>query len=299
MPGFFGSDFDQTEPADSGLVKTGAAWIRDVKGRLKRFLSVLFNLETGEFKEGVLAQAWMRDLSPDPSGTWTSVTVNDKGLVTAGTNPVEQQTAGVFRAIYTATGAVIDNSSTGEVDAVAAPAGLSYPGVDPFGGRAFAVTGTTYFQYVFTIPTGTRRVKAFIVGAGGGGVDAGDNEGGASGEYIETVFDVEGKTSLTVIVGQGGGDGAAGVDGAPSSVILSSTIYADAGPGGGGASGTPGSPVAGHVATDYLSAIQFAGAAGDDGVGGVVPGPLTAYGNGSDGSGGGGGNGVVILEWLE
>lgn len=298
MPGFFGSDFDQTQPEDSSLVKTGAAYIRDIKARIKRFASVLFNLETGQFKEGVLDQAWMKDLSPDPSGTWTEVTVNDKGLVTGGSNPVEQQTAGVFRAIYTVTGAVLDNSSTGEVDSVAAPAGLSYPGVDPFGGRAFAVTGTTYFQYTFPIPTGVRRVKAIIIGAGGGAVSGG-SEGGASGEYIETVFDVEGQTSLTVIVGQGGGDGASGTDGAPSSVILSSTIYADAGPGKGGVSGTPGAAVAGHVATDYLVALHLAGEGASAGTGGSVPGTVSGYGGGSSDDASGGQNGVVILEWLE
>ncbi len=86
MPGKFGADFNSAQPSDDDLVKNGAGWIRDIKARLKTTWAVLFNLETGELKDDVIGYAKLTDLSPDPAGTFTQVTVNAKGLVTAGTS---------------------------------------------------------------------------------------------------------------------------------------------------------------------------------------------------------------------
>jgi len=44
---FFGDDFDPTAPDDNSPVTQGAAWIRDIKARLKDFLGVSFNLDDG------------------------------------------------------------------------------------------------------------------------------------------------------------------------------------------------------------------------------------------------------------
>lgn len=59
-----GSDFNPTTPRDTDPVANGAAEIRDVKRRLKDFVSVLFNPETGAFKQ---ASSTMTLASSDPS----------------------------------------------------------------------------------------------------------------------------------------------------------------------------------------------------------------------------------------
>jgi len=43
-----GTDFSALDPADSSLVSQGASWIRDIKQRLKDFVEVSFDPETGE-----------------------------------------------------------------------------------------------------------------------------------------------------------------------------------------------------------------------------------------------------------
>lgn len=44
----FGTDFDPANPADNDSVSGGAGTIRDIKSKLKEFLAVCFDLETGE-----------------------------------------------------------------------------------------------------------------------------------------------------------------------------------------------------------------------------------------------------------
>lgn len=100
MAGKLGNDFNIGQPSDDDLVKNGAGWIRDVKARLKSFLGVLFNLETGDFQDNVIAKEKLRDLSPSPAGTWVQVNVNSKGLVTGGT-------PGAVSSAFVPTGAVI------------------------------------------------------------------------------------------------------------------------------------------------------------------------------------------------
>lgn len=47
MP-LLGTGFNATDPTDTSAVSQGAAWIRDIKTRLKAFVAVSFNPDTGE-----------------------------------------------------------------------------------------------------------------------------------------------------------------------------------------------------------------------------------------------------------
>lgn len=166
MPGgLFGDDFDSTQPADNSLVKLGASWIRDLKGRLKRFAQIMFNLETGDFRDNVVRSDSLTD-SGVAAGTYNRVTVNSKGLVTAAENEDEDVVASYFVARYEAAGAEIDTetdvtSDTGD--------GGTYTGSGaPYQGTYATLNGSSYKIYSLTVPDGVRRMKAVVVGGGGG-----------------------------------------------------------------------------------------------------------------------------------
>ena len=169
MAGRFGSDFDAAEPADDSPVKYGASWIRDIKSRIKSFLPVLFNLETGDFKDNVIRSDSLKDLSPSPAGTWREVTVNEKGLVTSGSNPEDQPLANLYRAVFSDTGAVgrMKYETAGGVitEDVSGPA-PTYTGSGVYVGTYDP--DSTYWPFTFVVPEGARRVKYKICGAGGG-----------------------------------------------------------------------------------------------------------------------------------
>lgn len=300
MPGMFGDDFDVTQPEDSSAVKHGASWIRDTKARIKRFLAVMFNLETGRLKNDVVDSSMLKDLTT--AGTFTEVTVNAKGLVTSGSNPVEQKAARIFRAIFTTTN-VIYETDDGLSDAATPDLTGTYMGSGtPYKGTYASLNGAGWNQYNFSIPTDVRRMKAIIVGGGGGKDDSGSTNGGAGGELVETIFDVDGQSTITVIVGDGGagGSGGDGQAGGASSVYLSDTIYAEAGGGAAGTSGAGGSAVTGSKATSVLNILAVSGEDGAADDGGETGSYYKKYGRGApdEVADVNGDDGVVILEWM-
>ncbi len=208
MAGMLGDDFvptdtTLTEPADTDLVKYGASWIRDTKVRLKLFASRLFNLETGDFKDSVIRSASLKDVAT--AGTYTSVTVNAKGQVTAGTNPVIQQTANLYRAIFDVAGAAYE-TPTGVLSITGDNQTYSV-GDSAFHGAYPA--GWQYVAFAFTVPDDVRRIKAICVGGGGGGSDPG-GAGGGGAEAVEAVLSVSPGDRLTVLVGNGASAGGYG-----------------------------------------------------------------------------------------
>jgi hypothetical protein len=85
MAGFFGSDFDPSNPADTDAVAQGAGRIRDVKQRIKTFFGGLFNLETAAWLTAVIPSDALQAIGGLTAGTYTNVTltVNTKGQITS------------------------------------------------------------------------------------------------------------------------------------------------------------------------------------------------------------------------
>jgi hypothetical protein len=204
MAGKLGSDFNAAQPSDDDLVKKGASWMRDIKNRLKVFCGVLFNLESGDFKDNVIGYKKLKDLSPTPAGVGTKVTVNSKGLVTK----IEQA----------------------ETPTASKPKRVHYGmsgGTDP-DGAAIARTlgldgdGRTIATYSYTVPAGITRLMIRMTGAGGGGAkkSAGGAGGGGGAGLWEGVIVVSPSDVFLVWVGQGGaGAGATdNTDGQPGSM---------------------------------------------------------------------------------
>lgn len=178
-----GTGFNESQPADSDLVKKGAAQFRDIKARLKAFCTVLFNLNTGDFKDGVIRQAALVDANPAPTGTWKQVVVNAKGLVTSGTNPDVVTTATVQRTQYFFTG-----------------------GTDPTGLALVPSTttddnGNAVAEYSFVTPADVTRLFVRVQAPGGGSPAA--KGGGGGGAYSEAVIDVSEGDTFLVWVGEG------------------------------------------------------------------------------------------------
>lgn len=165
MAGLFGSDFNVDQPEDSSLVKLGAAWIRDLKGRLKRFVSVMFNPESGQFKDSVVRTEHLIGTGVTP-GTYNRVTVNDRGLVQSGENEDVNTTAALYRARFEYAGGTVDTPA-GVDDVTGAGGDYTGSGV-PYEGTYASLNGSAYVQYDFVVPDGVRRLKAIVVGGGGG-----------------------------------------------------------------------------------------------------------------------------------
>lgn len=174
MSGKFGADFNENQPSDSDLVKKGAQWIRDIKARLKSFLGVLFNLETGDLKDNVIRSGALRDLNPSPAGTHTRVVVNAKGQVTSGDSPDNSLVARIYRYTY-------------EFAADGAAGGVAPDGSSILATGALDDDGNTVAQYSFTFPADVTRVRVRVQAAGGG--SAATKGGAGGGAYIDAVVE--------------------------------------------------------------------------------------------------------------
>jgi hypothetical protein len=165
MPGKLGDDFNPADPADSSLVKLGAQWIRDIKWRLKQFASVLFNLETGDFKDNVVRSASLIDSGVTP-GTYNRVRVSSKGLVEEGFDEDVQQTGVLHRGRFEAAGAVVDTVAGS--DALTGSGGTYTGSGAPYTGTYSVLNGATYVAYQWVVPENVRRVRVSLTGGGGG-----------------------------------------------------------------------------------------------------------------------------------
>lgn len=298
MAGFFGADFVQSQPSDSDLVKRGASVMRDIKTRIKTFLNVCFNLETGQLKDDVVPYTALRDLVPSPEGTWNEVDVNEKGLVTGGREVSTVAAAKPYRWVYNYTQGLDSDG-----DAITRSLDTDDDGLN-------------VATYSFVVPEGVTRIHVRCWGAGGGGgynatpLTAG---GGGGGGYADTFIEVSEGDTFLVWVGEGGGGmpaaGGAGENGAMTRFWFANLKYTQA---VGGLAGTATEPGAGSegettVAQDgWGPAFEFDGAwgtltDGGDGAGGATgnhgrggdPGD-----SGSDGQQGSGGL-VVVEYWAE
>lgn len=318
MAGYLGADFDPNQPENSDSVKFGAEWIRDLKRRVKLFGSTLFNLETGTLRDSVVRHASLTDMAGLVAGTYNRVKVNSKGLVYEGASTSEQQTANLYTAIFQATGYyTVERKDAvalvggGSVDAIFRGS-LTYDGTSgsttPPYDTSYPVQGQ-YAEFVWSPPAGVRRVKATIIGGGGGAfsntsVNPNTWYGGAGGESAEAIFNVDGSgvQSLTMIVGRVGQNASTSTptsigDGLPSRVRLSSAVYVDAAGGTKGTS-TAGGSVSVGAAAGSLLIIRSAGTAGAQTTAGESGSNFNSYGRGSS-PGSNLGDGVVILEWLQ
>ena len=189
MAGMFGADFNASQPSDSDLVKRGASVFRDIKTRLKAFLGVCFNLETGQAKPSVFPYTVLKDLNPTPEGTWNEVDVNSKGLVTAGRNVENTHISIPYRWAYG-----YDHGTSPTHDTIAAT-----PDTD--------TDGLNVASYSFVVPADVTRIHVRVWGAGGGGgYNATPNTagGGGAGGYTDTMIDVSEGDTFLVWVGEGG-----------------------------------------------------------------------------------------------
>lgn len=299
MAGKFGADFNSAQPSDSDLVKKGAQWIRDIKTRIKAFNAVCFNLETGQLLNNIVASASLKDLNPDPTGTWDEVDVNSKGQVTAGRNPTRSISATPYRWVY--------NYGTG-----VGPTGLIARSlqVDP-------VSGLNVATYSFVVPAGVTRLQVRVFGAGGGGgynATPDTAGGGGGGGFTDTLVDVAEGDTFLVWAGEGGigmtSALVAAKSGAPSKFERSALQYAMAEGGLPGTSTAPGFGGRGSVTssvTGWGPNIDAYGQKGDVysggmGGGGLGTGTGTLSGAGGDpaSSGAGanaGGSGWVVVDY--
>ncbi|MEI8320353.1 MAG: hypothetical protein WCH79_20680 [Planctomycetia bacterium] len=307
-------DFDPAQPADADSVKFGAGWIRDIKARLQTFGATLFNLDTGDFRDNVIRSASLTASGVTP-GTYSRVQVNAKGLVVDGSNPTERQTARLYRAKFSADGtyyyetptAVVVNG-TGVVDSVSL-GNFAYVSA-PFDGTLTPGTGATYASFVFSPPAGVTRVKATVIGGGGGAwgdsaTIAGSTVwyGGAGGGAVETIIwdlDGTGTEVLKVCVGTAGATalsgGSPGHNGCPSQVYLTASMYATAGHGDSATGSAGGSPHSGSESVS-LGVLRSKGLPGASHLAGLSGSGFVQFGQGADVNQSGAG--LVVLEWLQ
>ena len=308
MAGYLGDDFDPLQPEDSDSVKFGASWIRDLKARVQRFAMTLFNLETGALRDRVVRHASLRDMPGLVAGTYNKVKVNSKGLVTEGANEGEQQAAKYYVAAFYYGGGYSIDTETGvqegtgtSFDSIYLSSGGYTGSGAPFSPEAYALTGN-YSEFSFKPPKGVRRVKATIVGGGGGSYTHGSGwHGGGGGEMVQASvpLDGSGDQALTIIVGAGSpisNSSSDNGDGCPSRVLLSPAVFADAGAGLAGVSSGGGATIAGEGTENTLLILRSSGTAGGENLAGLSGAAALAAGDG--GRNGPGGDGVVILEWV-
>lgn len=293
MPWKFGEDFDAAQPANTDMVKLGAHWIRDIKARLKNFLSAMFDLETGDFRDSVIRTESLVN-SGVTANTYNKVTVNSKGIVVAGDNVVDETQVALYRARFETAGATID-TETG-VTSDTPDGGGTYTGTGVYRGTYSDLSGCSYVTYTWQVPQNVTRIKVYVAGGGGGGGATGTFGGGGS-EYAEAVLPVTPGQNVGIVVGSGG---AQDQHGAPSGVDADGAyVEADGGTkataSAGGVSGT------GSNSTN-VGVLRCIGDSGDDGVrglGGSVVYVLPTVNVGAGGSSGTPGeDGMVILEWV-
>ncbi len=285
MAGKFGSDFNPGQPSDDDLVKRGAGWIRDIKQRIKDTFGILFNIETGDLKDNVISTPKLKDLVPDPEGTWNEVDVNVKGQVTAGRTKDLTVSANINRFTYQFGGGIAPD---GTVD------GTRSVGLD--------TDAHTVAQFSFTVPDGVHRLLVRMQGAGGAG-DTGASGGGAG--YMEAIVLCDPGDSFLVWVGQGGAPAPA-TEGSITQFNFSDSKLLLVIGGGAATGASPGSGST-PASTGVDGFLQWGGGAGN--VGATVEGGASADGSprGNFGWGGGTASGVgtngisgyVIVEyWL-
>lgn len=313
MPGYLGSDFDPLQPENSDSVKYGAEWIRDLKRRMKQFVSRTYNLETGQLLDGVVRHLSLRDMPGLTPGTYNRVKVNSKGLVTEGSTSSAQQTAAPYTAAFlyggytieqqtgaTLTGgSVINSIFRGRSDYL----GRSATGAIPPFDDLYPVTGQ-YAEYTFSPPAGVRRVLATIIGGGGGAYGVTSSFfGGGGGELAEVIIPLDGTgtESLTIIVGNSGQNRSSTVpsnfaDGCPSRVARSAALYVDAGCGTRATDLASGGVQAGNDAGGLL-VIRSAGTAGEPNARGTSGSNYAQWGRGGTPSDPAQ-PGAVYLQWL-
>jgi len=180
---------------------------------------------------------------------------------------------------------------------------------------AFITDGATY-----TIPPKTSKIRIFVWGGGGNGLNYGSAGCGGSGAHVQGDFTVGSITSLTIYLNRGAGNGIFGNNGAGYGAVYNATTgyLLIAGAGGGSGSGygggggylqgfNGGSPsIAGQVSVQSTAALGSGGGGGSQTQGGAgalsaqAGGYLqggtseaSAYPSGGGGGyyGGGGGNG--------
>jgi hypothetical protein len=257
MANMLGADFNVNTPTDDDLVKRGASWIRDTRRRIKAFLTPTFDLETGLIKDGLVTIASLADMDGLTPGTYKSVTVNAKGLVTAGTSPNDSVTVSSTSVFY-----VFEATVTPILDSSGAD--MSDP-VDTSSAGTVNTANTRKFQ--FTVPAGVTRLSVKVQGGGGGG---GATTYGGGGGFAEGVVVVSAGQIFSVEVGQGG---SAGAMGGVSQVYFDATHYVR---GYGGNTTAPGTLTAGagglgEVAT-YNGVLTSTGGAGSATLTGVAGG---------------------------
>lgn len=278
-----GSDFNPTTPRDTDPVANGASEIRDIKRRLKDFVTVKFDPETGNFKS---ASSNITLASADP----TNPNLGD----------VYFNTVSLTAFVFTTGGWVpIQNSNL--------PQAL----------QTFSASGS------FTVPAGIQRLKIHAWGAGGGGSSTSgggaNGSGGGGGAYGSAIVVVTSGQIIPLVIGTGGGTGASGgattilgmsAGGGTGAVALNTAGV------GGTASGFDVNFSGQSGNANSGSDAGFAGSAGGDaggwgGKGGTstTPTPSNAGAGTSPGGGGGGGtasassvggagaNGAIVIEY--
>jgi len=291
MAGLFGTDFDANRPTDASQIKFGASWIRDIKARIKTTFGIAFNLETGNFKSNVVPSSALKALNPNPAGSYTEVTVNDKGQVTGGSGAGGAggiQVVQLWQAVYGSTnGFYFNHPASNTLTTVAAPTPTS-----------------THYEYTFKIPDNVTVMRVRMWGAGGGGQNT---YPGGAGAYAEVTIPVTAGTTYNVKVPLGGTAGGAGVGADGNDAIfgdVSDDVYVLVPGGSGGGTGAPGvgAQRGAVVSPNGLIANIWEGSDGNTTVSGGTP-PYTSEDNPTAPAFGGavataGEPGKIILEYV-
>lgn len=158
MAGFFGSDFDASQPPDSAPRRDGASWLRDIRTRLKTFLGVSFDLETGELISGSVTGASLETISGLTPGDYVGLSIDGKGRVTAAVALTTLADYGITDALGSAD---IISSANGGTGALSAPAsdGL-IPVSDAAGVATWSALSSADGSIVFAFGAGTIDLSA-------------------------------------------------------------------------------------------------------------------------------------------
>lgn len=166
--GKLGTGFNASKPTESDFVRHPsrpalAAEIRHIRNRIKSFFGVVFDLTADAVKDNVVPlSSWVEHPAKPSSGTqyYTSVTVDERGVVVGGSVAPVINNSRTFRARFSSDGAWTEG-----------PDGLNTDPAPPITlwpqGIPSADMLKPYVQeYLFVVPAGVNHVRALLISAG-------------------------------------------------------------------------------------------------------------------------------------
>lgn len=200
-----GADFNASKPTEADFVRHPskpnlATEIRFIRSRLKSFFGTVVNLESGDFQDNIIPQAALVDHPNKPdSGNefYSEVTVDSRGIVTAGSKEAKFNAPRVFTASFSNTGAIQEAAD----GLVRDPAANDTQW--PVNKLPRAAAGTTTLplvkEYRFFVPKNVTKIQVICIG---GGLKGSNSTPGAEALVGWISFTVVPEEEYRVFVGQ-------------------------------------------------------------------------------------------------